>query len=1111
MSLKGNLASVNLTEIFQMLSLSGREGTLFIYEGSRKRAICFTRTGVSIRSRERNESNLLGKILVRLGRVDEAALAHAVEQKRSTSKLLGDILVASGECTKADIEEAFSVQSQEDIQELFLGRNDAQFEYVDGYFPESDAPFVDLNVNQLLIEIARRADEWEYIRHRIRGPREIYRFTGDEGEVDADILSDCYAHRIDGLIDGTRSVGDIIDDSYVNKFHVCKLLSAYLDAEVIEPVPTDAIRQTARLALRMGDAEGAIRHYEYLMSAGDFTLEIMAEAAEAHETNRDFAEAASLLRRLAEEHAREGRDREAIDVLRRIANFPRPEPEALRYLLDLVFAHPRVASEFSAHIIEAGKTMVAHYLRGEQRIDANELLENLIGLFPDEISFAVALVNLYYDEGNVDRAASECERMANSFLKRKRVSPAVSLYKKLLVIDPEREDIREKVRKIVAGKRSRKNGGVLSRALVALAVALLLGGAAVVYIKHEGGIGGTGRSLDADERRDLLARAQDEAGMAGTHARSTMREYARLIELIGGDALTSYEAIKTGLAAAREQHEEFVTRAEAARKVLEALRERSGTEEDDSLVRSMLSALHEQQSNVGAEKAKWRHRAKRIALGMKNQGVARYENGKLLLALARFEMARLLSNDDAWIEETGLDDYIENIRADIERVRIKLEEARAFEAAERWADARRIYIELIRDFQRADLIENIRMPVVIDTVPSGAAIYLDDQPLPVKTPHVIRLACSRETRVVIKRPGYETVSLVLGPFLSDTDPEDYVSSTLLPKLQLWKYRLGGRVESSPVIWNGRVGFIARNGGFAVLEAKTGKVLLKKTIPGGVSFTAGLVAVGDRMYALSLDGFLYTIHVKTGEITRRDLHLADGVYATPVLKDGVLYVAARSGKVLAIDLIRGKSAWSKPGRAAHGVGQGLDLIVQGDDLVVTSEDGTVTVLRCEDGQPSVPAFKVPGPMRRAPVAIDKNDLLFTLNDGTLQLWSRTSGSMREDMDAKGSARQRPVVRGRLVFVSPRDQELIAIDPLTGHTRSHHRPVKGVLRGEVAPTHRMMFAHSETLTAYAGTRDGYAPAWVFHAEGRIIVGPVLVDGGVYIADNKGFVYRLDADDE
>ena len=85
MSLKGNLSSVNLTEIFQMLSLAGREGTLFIYEGPRKRAICFTKEGVSIRSRERDESNLIGKILCRHGKIDDHDLEMAVETRRTSS------------------------------------------------------------------------------------------------------------------------------------------------------------------------------------------------------------------------------------------------------------------------------------------------------------------------------------------------------------------------------------------------------------------------------------------------------------------------------------------------------------------------------------------------------------------------------------------------------------------------------------------------------------------------------------------------------------------------------------------------------------------------------------------------------------------------------------------------------------------------------------------------------------------------------------------------------------------------------------------------------------------------------------------------------------------
>jgi hypothetical protein len=211
MSLKGTLASVNLTEIFQMLSLSGREGTLFIYEGARKRAICFTKDGVSIRSRDHNEGGLIGKILVRLGKLDERDLQRAVETRRASDRLLGEVLVDSATCSREDIDLALKVQSEEEIQELFLNRSDAQFEYVDGYFPETDVRYVNLNVNALLIEIARRTDEWEYIRRRIRGPREIYRFTGADGTVDPAILSSCCAARVDPLIDGCHSVGEVID------------------------------------------------------------------------------------------------------------------------------------------------------------------------------------------------------------------------------------------------------------------------------------------------------------------------------------------------------------------------------------------------------------------------------------------------------------------------------------------------------------------------------------------------------------------------------------------------------------------------------------------------------------------------------------------------------------------------------------------------------------------------------------------------------------------------------------------------------------------------------------------------------------------------------------
>ena len=52
--------------------------------------------------------------------------------------------------------------------------------------------------------------------------------------MDPEIITECHAYRVDPLIDGSHSIGEIIEISYVNKYEVCKLMAVYLDAGVIE-------------------------------------------------------------------------------------------------------------------------------------------------------------------------------------------------------------------------------------------------------------------------------------------------------------------------------------------------------------------------------------------------------------------------------------------------------------------------------------------------------------------------------------------------------------------------------------------------------------------------------------------------------------------------------------------------------------------------------------------------------------------------------------------------------------------------------------------------------------------------------------------------------------
>ena len=77
------------------------------------------------------------------------------------------------------------------------------------------------------------------------------------------------------------------------------------------------------------------------------------------------------------------------------------------------------------------------------------------------------------------------------------------------------------------------------------------------------------------------------------------------------------------------------------------------------------------------------------------------------------------------------------------------------------------------------------------------------------------------------------------------------------------------------------------------------------------------------------------------------------------------------------------------------------------------------------------------------------------------------------------------------------------------RYRHTPLSA--RVVVAPKDREFAVHGRTLFAFGQTKDGYGPAWYFEARGKILAGPIVVDGAVYIGDDKGYLYRLEANDE
>ena len=80
-SLRGTLNSVDLANIFQMLSLNQREGTLYISDGLSRKAIYFGQEGVSMLSRGKGRPDTLGRILLRYDHISEEHLQSALHPR----------------------------------------------------------------------------------------------------------------------------------------------------------------------------------------------------------------------------------------------------------------------------------------------------------------------------------------------------------------------------------------------------------------------------------------------------------------------------------------------------------------------------------------------------------------------------------------------------------------------------------------------------------------------------------------------------------------------------------------------------------------------------------------------------------------------------------------------------------------------------------------------------------------------------------------------------------------------------------------------------------------------------------------------------------------------
>src|SRR5512139_3543700 len=118
MSLVGRLEDLALPDIFQIISLSKKTGTLVVRSRKGTGMVAF-KNGQVVQAGSDVIGDSLGNILVSQGLIDAADLSAALAvQRTSSDKPLGMILVESGVITPKIIEDVVRQQIEEIISDL---------------------------------------------------------------------------------------------------------------------------------------------------------------------------------------------------------------------------------------------------------------------------------------------------------------------------------------------------------------------------------------------------------------------------------------------------------------------------------------------------------------------------------------------------------------------------------------------------------------------------------------------------------------------------------------------------------------------------------------------------------------------------------------------------------------------------------------------------------------------------------------------------------------------------------------------------------------------------------------------------------------------------------
>ena len=286
MAIEGPLRELGVHDVFQLLDLTRKTGTLRIRSALRDNdGVVQFRNGRVVGASMQDENHRIGRMLVKAGRVTEEELLGAlkIQIQEGETRRVGEILVAMGAVSQRELERQVRRQIETVVFEL-LSWSEGYFSFEEGV---ADSDVTDdasaLTAEALLMEGARRIDEWARMADRIPHADVVPALAEADAEHAATLDLRPHEWQVLAAVDGATSIRGIAASVGLNEFDAARVIYGLVSTGVLAIANAAPVLEDDAL-VHLSDAREASREGRHadVVAASERAIRQAPNIAEAH-------------------------------------------------------------------------------------------------------------------------------------------------------------------------------------------------------------------------------------------------------------------------------------------------------------------------------------------------------------------------------------------------------------------------------------------------------------------------------------------------------------------------------------------------------------------------------------------------------------------------------------------------------------------------------------------------------------------------------------------------------------------------------------------------------------------------------------------------------------